>query len=343
MEVEVEVDNNLKSPTITTTTNHHKPPQTTTNHHHKPPPPPQIPHHHEFPQTQHRHQPRRPRAPAHHTHHHTHGPQAPHPGHPPLAINGQPTTSTGTPSLDALLAGHAGLPLGCSVLIEEPGTTDFGGALLRYYAAEGIVQGHAVTVVGVPEAWVRDLPAVTGAVEAHHPFTPLLTHLTTAITTHAPHPHRILLPSLLSPLLYPPAAATPSHLLPFLHALRALLRAHPAVTLMASLPLELYPRASGLVRWAEVLADCVVELTPFGRAVKEEGAPQGLVRVWKVPVVGERGGGVGGAVGRGEDLAFVVTRRRFEIGPYSLPPMEEEEGGGGGEEVGKAKKVDVDF
>lgn len=80
----------------------------------------------------------------------------------PSPINGQYTTSTGTPSLDALLAGHAGLPLGCSLLIEEPGTTDYGGALLRYYAAEGIVQGHAVTVIGFGEHWVRELPAVSG-------------------------------------------------------------------------------------------------------------------------------------------------------------------------------------
>lgn len=89
----------------------------------------------------------------------------PPPGVRPSPINGQPTTSTGTPTLDSLLAGHAGLPLGCSLLIEEPGTTDFGGALLRYYAAEGIVQGHAVTVVGFGEGWARDLPAVTGSAE----------------------------------------------------------------------------------------------------------------------------------------------------------------------------------
>lgn len=92
-------------------------------------------------------------------------PAPPPPGVRPSPINGQPTTSTGTPSLDALLAGHAGLPLGCSLLVEEPGTTDFGGALLRYYAAEGIVQGHAVTVVGFGEAWARDLPEVTGESE----------------------------------------------------------------------------------------------------------------------------------------------------------------------------------
>ena len=89
-------------------------------------------------------------------------PAGPPRGVRPSPINGQYTTSTGTPSLDALLAGHAGLPLGCSLLIEEPGTTDYGGALLRYYAAEGIVQGHAVTVVGFGEHWVRELPAVSG-------------------------------------------------------------------------------------------------------------------------------------------------------------------------------------
>jgi len=91
--------------------------------------------------------------------------KAPPPGARPSPINGQYTTSTGTPSLDSLLAGHAGLPLGCSLLIEEPGTTDFGGALLRYYAAEGIAQGHAITIIGFGENWVRDLPAVVGDAE----------------------------------------------------------------------------------------------------------------------------------------------------------------------------------
>ena len=47
-------------------------------------------------------------------------------------------TSTGTASLDGLLGGHSGLALGNSLLIEESGTTDFAGALLKYYAAEGI-------------------------------------------------------------------------------------------------------------------------------------------------------------------------------------------------------------
>jgi elongator complex protein 4 len=85
---------------------------------------------------------------------------APIPGVRPSPIDGRPTTSTGTPSLDGILAGHAGLPLGNSILIEESGTTDYAGALLRFYAAEGVVQGHKVHVVGMGEVWGRELPGI---------------------------------------------------------------------------------------------------------------------------------------------------------------------------------------
>jgi elongator complex protein 4 len=83
------------------------------------------------------------------------------PGVRPSPIDGRPTTSTGTPSLDSILAGHAGFPLGNSILIEESGTTDYAGALLRFYAAEGVVQGHKVHVVGMGEGWGRDLPGIS--------------------------------------------------------------------------------------------------------------------------------------------------------------------------------------
>lgn len=82
------------------------------------------------------------------------------PGVRPSPIDGRPTTSTGTASLDALFAGHSGLALGCSMLIEESGTTDYAGALLRFYAAEGLLQSHHVHVVGLPESWGRELPGV---------------------------------------------------------------------------------------------------------------------------------------------------------------------------------------
>lgn len=88
------------------------------------------------------------------------------PGIRPSPDDGRPTTSTGTLSLDNLLAGHAGLPLGKILLIEENGTTDFAGALLRYYAAEGVVQDQKVHVVGVPEQWGRSLPGLIGAADA---------------------------------------------------------------------------------------------------------------------------------------------------------------------------------
>jgi elongator complex protein 4 len=83
------------------------------------------------------------------------------PGVRPSPIDGRPSTSTGTPSLDGILAGHAGLALGNSVLIEESGTTDYAGALLRFYAAEGVVQGHKVHVVGMGEFWGRELPGIS--------------------------------------------------------------------------------------------------------------------------------------------------------------------------------------
>lgn len=87
------------------------------------------------------------------------------PGVRPSPVDGRPTTSTGTASLDALLAGHSGLALGCSILLEESGTTDYAGALLRFFAAEGLLQGHHVHVIGLPEHWGRELPGAVGESE----------------------------------------------------------------------------------------------------------------------------------------------------------------------------------
>lgn len=82
------------------------------------------------------------------------------PGVRPSPLTSHPVTSTGASSLDNLLGGHSGLALGSSLLIEESGNTDYSGVLLRYFAAEGICHGHVVHVVGVGEAWTRELPAV---------------------------------------------------------------------------------------------------------------------------------------------------------------------------------------
>lgn len=104
----------------------------------------------------------------------------------------------------------------------------------------------------------------------------------------------------------------------------------------------MYPRTTALVRWLETLADGVLELTPFphsssfsaeptststssNSSTKDEPRPQGLISIHKLPVFHERGGGGGiggaaGVVGGGEDLAFTVSRKRFEIRLFCLPP-----------------------
>lgn len=84
----------------------------------------------------------------------------------PSPLDGRLTTSTGTKSLDSLLAGHVGLALGNVLLVEETGTTDFSGCLLKYYAAEGVVQGHQVHVLGLNESWGTELPGI--AIEKHN-------------------------------------------------------------------------------------------------------------------------------------------------------------------------------
>lgn len=82
------------------------------------------------------------------------------PGIRSSAVDGKPVTSTGVAAFDGIFAGHGGQPLGTSVLIGESGTTDYAGALLRFYAAQGLMQDHHVHVVGLPETWARELPGL---------------------------------------------------------------------------------------------------------------------------------------------------------------------------------------
>lgn len=184
------------------------------------------------------------------------------------------------------------------------------------------------------------------------PFTPILTSLLSQLSsTPATLPHRLILPTLLSPALYPPHSSSPNHVLQFLHGLRALLRRYPTrLTALITLPLELYPRASGLVRWIELLSDGVIELTPFphlmdagtGAGAKGEEQPQGMLRIHRLPVFHERGGG-GGASKLGEDLAFTLSRRKFATKPFSLPPLEGDTEAQQGGAEGAQIKGDLSF
>lgn len=388
--------------------------------------------------------------------------QTSQPGVRPSSLTPRPVTSTGTPSLDALLGGHGGLTLGCSLLVEESGTTDFSGALLRYFAAEGICQGHVLHVIGVGEQWIRELPGIAeertskspqpvveddkmkiawryerisqagerGALicslvktqrtckqdvgyllffyqltvstaipdssipalavapapekpfchsfdlskrltisqdaNIHHmrmslsdpkPFDNIVRKLEDVLKTSSTNtPHRLIMPTVLSPAIYPASASRTDNFIRFLHSLRALLRKYSnALTAMISLPLELYPRNSGLVRWAEILSDGVLELSPFphlmdasnslaesGGARSNDDQPQGIFNVQKLPInteCGEGGAGVGNSIG--EDLAFTVSRRKFVIKPFSLPPLEGDQDAQ--KEAGKLTGKDVEF
>jgi elongator complex protein 4 len=167
--------------------------------------------------------------------------------------------------------------------------------------------------------------------------------------------HRLVIPSLLSPALYPPHASFPEHVLQFFHSLRALLSRYSSrLTAMLTLPLSLYPRSSGLVRWMELLSDGVVELSPFphsyqpdapstasGIPTSQDEPPQGLLKFHRLPILHERGVGTTTV---SEDWAFTLSRRKFTINPFSLPPVEgdtEAQQAAGVEQ--KGKKAGLDF
>ncbi|KAK5331560.1 Elongator subunit elp4 [Exophiala xenobiotica] len=352
----------------------------------------------------------------------------------PSAIDGRSVTSTGTASLDALLAGHSGLTLGCTLLIEESGTTDYAGALLRFFAAEGLLQDHHVHVIGMPEQWGRELPGAVGDSDkkekpagssekmkiawryeslgqfgastnarersqptsaskgqgeettpqsfchtfdltkrlvhpassrldflqlnmnpSQSPFGPVLEQLSAAMSNSAPNVvHRVVVPSMLSPALYPPHCSEPRYILQFLHGLRALSAEHlNRITVMMSLPLSLYPRSSGLVRWIELLADGVLELSPFphsadadtnasrGPSGTTEETSQGLLQVHRIPMLHDRASGTAPAE---SDWTFTLSRRKFTIKPFNLPPIEGDTDAqhASGTEP-KGKKADVEF
>src|SRR5207237_52733 len=94
------------------------------------------------------------------------------------------------------------------------------------------------------------------------PFAPILTSLTNIINQHPPTLlHRIIIPSLLSPLVYPPSASSLRHLYRFYTLYEPSFADIRQTLLMISLPLELYSRDTSLVRWTEILSDGALELT----------------------------------------------------------------------------------
>lgn len=137
---------------------------------------------------------------------------------------------------------------------------------------------------------------------------------------------RIVVPNFLNPSVYGPLHSQNTYVLPFIHGIRALLRQYPTnLVVVASLPLDLYPRDSLITGTIEGLADAVVHLQPFNQAMsllierayknEPQKVQQGLVHVVKVPVLSERGLMM---VHDGE-YAFKNGRKRFEIEPWGIP------------------------
>jgi elongator complex protein 4 len=69
-------------------------------------------------------------------------------------------------------------------------------------------------------------------------------------------------------------------------------------------------------------------------------AMQGFIRVRKLPVLTERGMGIGG----GDEMVFAMSKRRFVIKPFNLPPLDMGDGGGaaagGAQEKSKEKELE---
>lgn len=90
-----------------------------------------------------------------------------HPGIRPSTLTSQATISTGSNDLDKIL-GHQGLPLGLSMLVEESGTTDFAGVLMKSFASQGIIHNRLdpkvsnthIIVVSLNSNWSKELPGL---------------------------------------------------------------------------------------------------------------------------------------------------------------------------------------
>lgn len=153
---------------------------------------------------------------------------------------------------------------------------------------------------------------------------------------------RIVMAGFLNPSLYPPQCSAATYVIPFVHSLRALLAKFPSAVLMASLPLDLYPRENLLTHTFETLLDGVVHLQPFNpdmaalveRAYKNEPAKiqQGLVNIVKVPIISERGM----MMVRTGEYAFRNGRKKFEIEEWGIPVEE-------GDDPQPATTKNIDF
>jgi elongator complex protein 4 len=79
---------------------------------------------------------------------------------PGVKQSSTPIISTGTSTLDALLSPSSGLPISSVLLVEEDGTGNYSGVVLRQYVAQGVIHGDKVWIGGVGEGWWRGVPGL---------------------------------------------------------------------------------------------------------------------------------------------------------------------------------------
>lgn len=137
---------------------------------------------------------------------------------------------------------------------------------------------------------------------------------------------RVIIPSLLTPSVYAPEFCQSTFVIPFFHSLRVLLKQYcNNVSLIVSLPLDLYPRTSSLVATLETLADSIIHLEPFNQKLVElmekayKNQPSkiqhGYVNILKLPVLSERGL----MIIKNHEYAFKNGRKKFEIEAWGIP------------------------
>jgi len=148
--------------------------------------------------------------------------------------------------------------------------------------------------------------------------------------------HLIIIPNLLTPGIHAWDDCCPRAVLRFLAQLRALLRQYSTTAAaITTLSTSLYPRLSGITRWAEILADSVVELTPSQQHPSEaelvgssnnfiSGVAEGLLSTHKLAIYHEMGTSRKGTNVTLGHFAFRVRASGMEILPYTLPPIENE-------------------
>ncbi|KAG4304059.1 hypothetical protein PORY_002582 [Pneumocystis oryctolagi] len=150
------------------------------------------------------------------------------------------------------------------------------------------------------------------------PYDEFISEILKLLSTKPLKTIRLVIPNILSPLIYPSESLKYKNILKFFHTLRALLRIYPNnLIAMISISTQLYVRESGIIRYLELLSDGVLELVPFSNTDSTDGF-QGLLKSHKLPFSQN-------SFNRDNDLAFKVHRKRFLIEPWALPPVDEKE------------------